>query len=194
MSREPNKSKQNLSDNGTRMNFGAPIGMVISSRIILHRADRLTVVLRTGKNGSLGLVGGKIHVFERSHLAGAREVREETGLELSGSLRHEGTLKMPNRTIWYPVWKFRELGFAFPETCEENSLIQLWNPRAEVYSGLALGALPNQPVEDREVVEIKLTDDNVLKRIKARHRPILRAWRDFVVEGLPFPNQFIWEE
>lgn len=179
---------------GKKLDFGAPIGMINSSRVILHRPDRSTVVMRRGKNGLLGLVGGKIHYLESSRGAATREVSEETGLELSGVVRLEGALKAYGRKIWYPIWKFRGLGFAFPHDGDDNDLVQLWNPRAELYSGLTLTELTNGIVEGRDVVEVDLTKENSLELIKPRHRGVLKAWRKFVLEGVPFPNEFIWEE
>lgn len=184
-----------LSSNN-RLDFGSPIGEVLSSRVILHRPDRKTVVLRRGKGGLLGLVGGKIHFRESSIRAATREVAEETGLKLSGALRLEGSLKMYDRTIWYPVSKYRELGFAFPlENCKPTDEILLWNPRAELYSGQSLTPLKdNQQVEGRDVVELNLEEENSLELVKPRHRMVLKAWRDFVTQGTPFPNVFVWKD
>ncbi|MCB0343688.1 MAG: hypothetical protein KDD66_01150 [Bdellovibrionales bacterium] len=181
-----------MSCNGT-----VPRIAVVSARVLAYFADPLRPIFREGMAGLGSIVGGKVPLMaaqtgrplsgERLFARVDRELLEETTLTRVGVLRPITTLFCPQRFLEYPRDKFVELGFDMEGIPDDQETVLVWNPTVYVFAARVRGELPKEPVEGRRVFEINLLKDGAKKKVKRRHRPIIKAWRKHHTHGRAIP-------
>jgi ADP-ribose pyrophosphatase YjhB (NUDIX family) len=125
------------------------------SAIILDRRRGLLLQQRSD-GGQWGLPGGSVEIGESVRVATAREVREETGLEVA-IRRLVGVYSEPRlQVVRYPdgnVWHYVNLCFdcivrgGTLRTCDETLALEFFSPRR-----LPAALLPNHRVRIRDAV------------------------------------------
>ncbi len=170
---------------------------VVSARVLAYFNDPLRPVFREGISGLGSIIGGKVPLMSvqpGAQMSGERlfarvdqELLEESGLERRGVLRPITTLFCPQRFIRYPVDKFLELGFDPTGIDDDQEEVLVWNPTVYVFACRVGGSLPEEPVEGRRVFEIDLMKPKAKKKVKKRHRPIIKAWKKHLTHGNAIP-------
>ena len=168
-----------------------PFGSVNSVRAIISGGGpkkEWWMVGRLGADGEkFGAPGGKLVFGEDMDERIATEVLEETMFTELFGLELLTTVYAPERTILYPVEKWRQLGYEAP--AGYDALI-LANPFIFFYTAFTNEKLTRRRPEGRQVRWIRLNDGPDLKRnlklIKPHHRKAVKAWRKWKESGI-FP-------
>jgi hypothetical protein len=166
--------------------------LVESVRILLYYGgDPLSLVLRTGANGKLGLLGGKAAMGLSLEEEIKREVYEESKLKIFGRPKFITTLRIRSNRFLYPKAKLTELGFA--RIAGKQNQVFVSNPTSFVFSGRATGK-KRAVVEGRALVFLDGKElrnprsrKRVMKELKPRHRNVIAAWVDFVTKNKEIP-------
>ncbi|MBN8548020.1 MAG: NUDIX domain-containing protein [Deltaproteobacteria bacterium] len=161
---------------------------VTAARVILFNPDNpAEVVMRQGKSGAYGLIGGGLLVGEHPVLCALREGREESRVRSFPNLGFVSVLVHETKGIWLNRSVWESWGYSSQGRAVEGDSIRVANIRTAIFSAPLSEPFRERTVEGRSVRLLDVSSPECAEQIRPMFQHLLGLWADRLVNRSAIP-------